>query len=129
MKVGNLLLYTALKGKKNFSRLFHDGTYHRVKGIALKAHKIPSNQEQLTSKWAICVPRKLGKSVLRNRYRRICKETLRNLDLNAKPGFFVALLPQNNFISLSPYKRKLSLLNLLGQAGMIASASPTTKTV
>ena len=119
IKYAMVLEYKALKGKKNFEHLFAKGSFYRSAHLSLRvslpvvADQVPSNR------WAICVSSKLGKAVRRNRYRRICRETLRQLSLDMLLGYDIAIFPRDGFTRLRPVSRKQCIIQLLKKAGLI----------
>ena len=121
MILGTLLRYTSLKGKKKFKELFSQGKFYGGSDISLKVFFAETaSSGGIESQWALCVPRKLGGAVMRNRYRRVCKESLRALALKTKPGTHVALFPQKTFAKLSFKQRTDCLLSLLRRAKLIS---------
>ena len=117
--------YKTLKGEKNFHALFESGSFYKGKRLFLKVFFDPSTRLE-ESQWAFCSPRKLGKAVVRSRYRRVCREALHALMQDLIPislGCRIALVPQNSFIKLKADERKASLFSLLKKAKLIGSES------
>lgn len=117
--------YISLKGKKKFKQLFRQGRFYGSSYISLKVlFRQETALEQSESQWALCVSSKLGASVVRNRYRRICKESLLALTLEAKTkvktNSYIALFPQESFARLNFKKRVDALRSLLKKAKLIS---------
>ncbi len=81
------------------------------------AQEAPKEQ----SKWLICVSTKLGKAVVRNRLRRILRESLRLLVKQrvVKKGCLIALFPKHAFLQLDHLERYALVLRLCKKAHLL----------
>lgn len=71
---------------------------------------------------AICVSRKLGNAVQRNRYRRVTREALDELIGDVEHGFYVAVFPREPFLKMAASARKQALQGGLREAGLLEAA-------
>ena len=111
--------YKSLKGKKKFAELFDKGTFYGGPEISLRFLSLETRDTALPEKeieWAFCVSSKLGKAVVRNRYRRICRESLRALNPRVEAKAYIALFPKKKFAALNFKERTDSLASLLNKA-------------
>ncbi len=144
------LVYTALKGKNKFERLFRYGTFFSSRDISLKIlswnellhiknscetnrskqyryqdvelqHHNGQVKSTKASQWTFCVGHKMGNAVLRNRYKRICREALRKTQFAPIYGSLIALFPKKEFVELSISERVNSITKLLKRAGVQSS--------
>ena len=110
--------YPTLKGRKNFQRIFKKGIFIRGSAVSLKFYKDP-NIEDSSSQWSYCVSHKIGKACLRNRKKRILRESLRLSKVLVKSGYHIALFPQEHFEKLKLSDRQKNLKSLLYKAHIL----------
>ena len=80
--------YLRLKRKKEFSKIVKSGK--RVYAPSLTLVYFPSNQ----TKMAVCVGKKYGKSVQRNRIKRLLREAFRTQEGEIKVPCNILLIPK-----------------------------------
>jgi ribonuclease P protein component len=104
-----------LTGKQNFDRLFGQGVYLQSSGVSLLV--CDATQTDPT-RFAICVSKKIGKAVRRNRLRRVTRESLDPMVSVVRKGHHVALFPGRRFLELAPGERERTLARALKRAGL-----------
>ncbi len=107
-----------LKSKTDFDRLFATGKWHSFRGVKIIYREITPGGEA-GFKIAVCVSRKTGNAVVRNRLKRITREALDPLLENVRPGFHAALFPDRDLQNRSLKERENLLLNLLTRSGLL----------
>lgn len=90
-----------------------------MRGLTLLVKQAPGQQ----TRFAVCVGKRLGRAVVRNRLRRVTKEALEPFVGSVAPGSEVALLPNPQFESLSAPERVRLTGQLLSKAGLLGSKS------
>lgn len=96
----------SLKKEKDFDKVFKFGK--RVFSKNLTLVYLPSNE----TKFGFAVSKKHGKSVVRNRIKRLLREAVRSFDLeNEKQNFFFVFIPKvREEYSLETYKNDIGYL-------------------
>lgn len=72
----------------------------------------------------ICVSRKAGNAVRRNRLRRVTRESLDPMIPDIRNGHFVALFPGRSFSNLAPLERSRALGTVFRKARLILEKRP-----
>lgn len=80
--------FSPLKKKKDFLRVLKQGK--RYKGVALSVVALPSLKPQ----FAVCVGKKFGKSVVRNRIKRLLRESFRSSCDKIERPLHILLIPK-----------------------------------
>ena len=107
-----------LKGKSAFVELFSKGVFHKG---ALFSIIVLHEADQQVARVAVCVSKKQGNAVLRNRLKRISRELLDTMIVDLKPCS-LALLPNRSLLHAKHSKRQDQLQNLLRRANLLPAA-------
>ena len=100
----------SLKGKTLFDNLFRNGRFCRGRNISVKY--LLSRDSSFASKGVVCISSSLGKSVVRNRFRRICRSLLYSVYPNVQHGYHFAILPKREFFDYGHKERERDFLGL-----------------
>lgn len=103
-----------LKGKKPFTELFTKGTRIRAGGYAAVFLEGMEN-----TRIAVCVSKRQGNAVTRNRLKRITRENLEIYCDSLIQDVHVAILPERNVLKWKPQERQKRIQKLLMKAGLI----------
>jgi ribonuclease P protein component len=98
-------LINTLKKEKDFNKVFKSGK--RIFSDNLTLYYLPSSE----TKVGFAVGKKHGKSVMRNRIKRLLRESFRSFDLKTEQNFFFILVPKvKDEYSFNEYKKDLSFM-------------------
>ncbi|MBX7058671.1 MAG: ribonuclease P protein component [Leptospirales bacterium] len=118
MGTGNLRRAT-LRDRKDFGRLFDDGRYQKYGGFTLLTHRAEG-----PSLAAVCVGRRSGNAVVRNRLKRITREALNPWMNDLLPGWRIAILPFPRWAKWESQERSEALRNALQKSGALKTEPP-----
>ena len=93
--------YLRLKDKKDFEKVLRTGK--RSYGRSLMIVFLPSREVKM----AVCVGKKYGKSVKRNRIKRLLREAFRNCGEQFRPGSYLLIPKVAEEYSLKQFRRDL----------------------
>ena len=108
--------HAVLTGKHNFDRLFEQGKFVPGSGMSILSHEIGTSDP---TRFAICVSRKTGNAVRRNRLRRVTRESLDPYIPGLRTGYTAALFPRPGFAELSFDERGRAVAKLLRKAHLM----------
>ncbi len=109
-----------LTGKKRFQVLFEKGKPTGGPGIRLLAYKTDTGEPTLL---AVCVSKRTGNAVERNRLKRITREALASHLPRLLDGYYVALFPSKGFDRQDFARRVESLRKLFKNAGLFGKST------
>lgn len=101
-----------LKSKSDFRELFQKGTFYKGTLFSVVVYK---KIELRTVRVAVCVSRRQGKAVIRNRLKRISRELLDEFIPDLQPCI-LAVMPHQKLMRSQSRNQRQNLLNLLSEA-------------
>ncbi|MCR9143548.1 MAG: ribonuclease P protein component [bacterium] len=110
---------SVLTGKHNLDQLFGGGRFLSGPGISIRVLQRDAEASHEGTRFVVCVSRKTGKAVRRNRLRRITRESLDPMIPDIRTGHFVALFPGRSFSQQTPDDRSRALSGLLKKARLL----------
>ena len=103
--------------------LFKNGCRIRSKYVQLIFLKdnetVPNRRECEKSKFAVCVYKKLGNSVKRNKAKRILREIFRRHQQNIKSGFKIVFIPETKWTELDFSGKENEIIAILKKARLL----------
>ena len=98
-------MISTLKKEKEFNKVFKSGK--RVFSDTLTLYYLPSSE----TKVGFAVGKKHGKSVQRNKIKRLLRESFRSFDLKPDGNFFFVIVPKiKDEYSFNSFKKDLSFI-------------------
>ena len=113
---------SVLTGKHNLDQLFASGRFVPGPGISIRVLEREAEAAGEGTRFVVCISRKTGKAVRRNRLRRITRESLDAMIPDIRTGHFVALFPGRSFSQLPPGERTRALGGVFRKARLLAKA-------
>jgi ribonuclease P protein component len=110
-----LILDKRLKKQKDFNLVFNKGKKIYSNSLTL----IYLKSEEL--KFGICVSKKHGKAVLRNRIKRLVRAAFKSFEKNINKNYFIVIIPKVNDDKVYDYHVFLKDLKYLLNKGNITS--------
>jgi ribonuclease P protein component len=110
---------SVLTGKHNLDQLFAGGRFVPGPGISIRVLERGLEASSEGTRFVICVSRKTGKAVRRNRLRRVTRESLDPMIPDIRTGHFVALFPGRSFSQLPPAERTRALGGVFRKARLL----------
>lgn len=104
----------SLKKNYQFSIVYKNGKSIANKSLVM--YLLPNSRNHIN--YGISISKKLGKSVTRNRIRRLIKESLRLRSNNIKQGFDMVIIARSNAKELSFNEINKSIENLIKRHGI-----------
>jgi ribonuclease P protein component len=80
-----------------------------------------SPEKDIRNKFAVCISNKFGKSVERNKAKRILREIYRKIKYKINPGIHIAIIPTSRWLNLDFSRKESELLAVLKKAKLIQS--------
>lgn len=105
----------ALNRNGMFQRLYSKGTSSSDRNIVI--YLLPNRQK--INRLGITVSKKTGKAVLRNRIKRLIKESYRLNEKSIKAGYDIVIVARRNIINVSYWDISTSLVKLMDKLGML----------
>lgn len=109
-----MLKKEVLRSKKDFSLLYNRGKSIRERSLILIYRK---NGLSYTRR-AFLASKKVGNSVVRNRARRLLKESFRHLEKDVKPGYDLIFIARNSIVDLKCFDVEESMQNALKKGNL-----------
>ena len=105
--------------REEFSRVYNKGLFFANKHLVIYVLKKNSGNSESPTIYGISVSKKVGKAVIRNRMRRLIKESLRLLQYDIKKGYSIIVVARNS--ENRDFKTiDISLKKLLKKANMLS---------
>jgi len=110
-----MLKKNVLRNKKDFSAIYNRGNSFGGKYVVIFCRRNNLGYNRL----GFLASKKVGNSVVRNRARRLMKESFRNMKSELKEGFDIILIARNSIKDVKCNEVQKSMNFLLKKAGLI----------
>jgi ribonuclease P protein component len=111
----------SLKKKWEFEKVYKNGRryWNKTFVIYIMPNKININFRGRLNRLGLTVSKKVGKSVKRNRVKRLIRESFRLSQEQIMPGYDIVVVAQPSAYGLKCQQARLELLSLLRRAGIL----------
>lgn len=92
-----MIAFTTIKSNEEFQNIFQKG--HSINGRFIVVYFL--NNYLPGKRFGICVGRKLGTAVIRNRIKRLIREAIRFQSDSILPGYDILIVAKNPILSVS----------------------------
>ena len=105
----------SIKKTRQFRNVYNRGVSFANKSLVLFVYKKKDRQSRL----GVSVSKKIGKSVIRNRIKRLIKENIRLMANQIKPGFDLVFIVRLPAVNADFHQIRVSVASLLSKHGVI----------